>query len=215
MPTPVLTPCHLNDHTRVRVSIAAHIGFGRYQQLRKGNGWWLRLRLVCSSAGSNPAGGTMPTFSRISVYSTARNSPVRASKAGFWCVAHPPSGGRFITANLTVKLVVDRGIAMAKDLRVDLAAVQAAADGIDSEADALRAAHAVVHDRIAAAQSGWIATSRSALASATTKWEEESAVRYTHLITHASDCRSAVACYSETDNSNAMEIEGTAVTLRL
>ncbi|MGV0812047.1 WXG100 family type VII secretion target [Mycolicibacterium boenickei] len=110
---------------------------------------------------------------------------------------------------------LSRGFSMANDLRVDLPSVQAAAEKIETAADGLRAAHGAVHDRITAAQSGWIGASGTALTTATGKWEEESAARYTELIGHAADYRSAVASYGATDESEAYDVEAAAAAMKL
>lgn len=107
------------------------------------------------------------------------------------------------------------GLAMANDLRVDLPSVQAAAEQIEVAAEGLRSAHSAVHDRITAAQSGWIGTSGSALPTATGKWEDESAARYTELIGHAAGYRSAVASYSATDESKASDVQAAAAAMKL
>ncbi len=104
---------------------------------------------------------------------------------------------------------------MADELKVDLSSVQVAADRIEVAAEGLRAAHGAVHDRITAAQSGWIGTSGPALANATGKWEDESAARYTELVGHAANYRSAVASYSTTDDNQASDIEATAAAMKM
>lgn len=104
---------------------------------------------------------------------------------------------------------------MANGLRVDVTTVQAAADRIDVSAEGLRSAHGAVHERIAAAQSGWIGTSGAALTTATGKWEEESAARYTELIGHAAKYRSAATSYVTTDDGEAGDVEATAAAMRL
>ncbi|WP_454791834.1 WXG100 family type VII secretion target [Mycolicibacterium lutetiense] len=104
---------------------------------------------------------------------------------------------------------------MANELKVDLPSVQAAAEKIEAAAEGLRAAHGAVHDRITAAKGGWIGTSGPALATATGKWEDESAARYTELIGHAANYRSAVASYSTTDDNQASEIEATAAAMKM
>nr|WP_276822124.1 WXG100 family type VII secretion target [Mycolicibacterium mageritense] len=104
---------------------------------------------------------------------------------------------------------------MANDLRVDVTTVQAAADRIDVAAEGLRSAHGAVHERIAAAQSGWIGASGAALTTATGKWEEESAARYTELTGHAESYRSAATSYVTTDDSEASDVEAAAAAMKL
>lgn len=104
---------------------------------------------------------------------------------------------------------------MANELKVDLPSVQVAAEKIEAAAEGLRAAHGAVHDRLTAAHSGWIGTSRPALTTATSKWEDESAARYTELIAQAADYRSAVASYGTTDDNQASEIEATAAAMKM
>lgn len=105
------------------------------------------------------------------------------------------------------------GFSMASNLRVDLSSVQAAAEQIEAAAKGLRSAHGAVHDRIAAAQSGWIGASARALITATGKWEDESAARYNELIGHTADYRSAVASYGVTDESEASDVAATAAAM--
>lgn len=104
---------------------------------------------------------------------------------------------------------------MSNELKVDLPSVQAAAEKIEAAAEGLRAAHGAVHDRITAAKSGWVGTSGPALATATGKWEDESAARYTELIGHAEGYRSAAASYRATDDSQASAVEATAAAMKM
>lgn len=104
---------------------------------------------------------------------------------------------------------------MSNELKVDLPSVQAAAEKIEAAADGLRAAHGAVHDRITAAKSGWIGTSGTALTTATGKWEDESAARYTELIGHAEGYRSAVASYGATDKNEAFSVQAAAAAMKM
>ncbi|MCV7288203.1 WXG100 family type VII secretion target [Mycolicibacterium wolinskyi] len=104
---------------------------------------------------------------------------------------------------------------MANELQVDAVAVSTAAGRIDTAADGLRAAHAAVHDRIAAAQAGWVGSSAAALAGATAKWQEQSSARYTEMIRHAADYRTAAANYTSTDESEAADVEAKAAAMGL
>ncbi|WP_454232324.1 hypothetical protein [Mycolicibacterium fortuitum] len=54
-----------------------------------------------------------------------------------------------------------------------------------------------------------------ALATATGKWEDESAARYTELIGHAEGYRSAAASYRATDDSQASAVEATAAAMKM
>ncbi|GAA1218535.1 WXG100 family type VII secretion target [Mycolicibacterium alvei] len=107
------------------------------------------------------------------------------------------------------------GLLGANELRVDPTAVSAAADRIDAAADGLRAAHAAVHERIAAAQAGWVGTSAAALSGATAKWQEQSAASYTEMIEHATDYRTAAASYTSTDEGEAADVEAKAAVMGL
>ena len=104
---------------------------------------------------------------------------------------------------------------MGNELRVDPAAVSAAADRIDTAADGLRAAHNAVADRIAAAQAGWVGTSAAALSGAATRWQQQSAAHYTDLIGHADHYRSAAANYAVTDEDEAADVRARAAAMGL
>ncbi len=93
--------------------------------------------------------------------------------------------------------------------------MSAAAGRIDAAADGLRAAHAAVHDRIAVAQAGWVGISAAALSGATAKWQEHSAARYADMIQHATDCRTAAARYSSSDEAEAADVEAKAAAMGL
>ncbi|KUH80857.1 hypothetical protein AU186_08005 [Mycobacterium sp. GA-1999] len=81
-----------------------------------------------------------------------------------------------------------------------------AADHVDLAADNLRAGHGSAHERMGAAQAGWIGTSASALASAAAKWEQESSGLHAELAKHGEDLLAAAARYSTTDNQAASNI---------
>lgn len=102
---------------------------------------------------------------------------------------------------------------MSEDLRVDPVDVQMAADHVDLAADNLRAGHGSAHERIGAAQAGWIGTSAAALASAAAKWEQESVALYSEIAGHAGAFRAAATRYVTTDNQQASNIEGAASKL--
>jgi WXG100 family type VII secretion target len=96
---------------------------------------------------------------------------------------------------------------MGNGLRVDPATLHASATEIDVYADDLRARHDSAHGRIAAAQTGWIGASATALSSKAAQWEAESATHYTELVTHGHHFRSAAASYLDTDRESAAEID--------
>ncbi|WP_326547977.1 WXG100 family type VII secretion target [Mycolicibacterium sp. ND9-15] len=102
---------------------------------------------------------------------------------------------------------------MSEELQVDPLEVRMAADHVGAAADALRSAHGTAHDRIGAAQAGWIGSSAAALAATTAKWEEESLSHYTELIGHVDDLRSAAANYVGTDHQEASGIDSAASRL--
>lgn len=95
---------------------------------------------------------------------------------------------------------------MAKDLRVDPLEVRMAADHVGVAADALRSAHASAHERVGAAQAGFIGVSATALTAMAAKWEEESVGHYAELVAHTEGLRSAAAQYVATDSTEAAEI---------
>lgn len=88
-----------------------------------------------------------------------------------------------------------------------------AADHVDLAADNLRAGHGSAHERMGAAQAGWIGTSAAALASAAAKWEQESAGLYSEIAGHAGDFRAAAARYVTTDDQQASDIDSAASKL--
>jgi WXG100 family type VII secretion target len=96
---------------------------------------------------------------------------------------------------------------MGEDLRVDPIEVRMAANHVDVAADDLRSAHGSAHERMGAAQAGWIGSSAAALAATTAKWEEESAGHYTELVGHGEHFRSAAAQYVDTDSDEGSEIQ--------
>jgi len=102
---------------------------------------------------------------------------------------------------------------MGEDLRVDPLEVRMAADHVDVAADGLRSGHGSAHERIGAAQSGWIGTSAAALAATAAKWEEESAGHITELVGHVEHFCSAAEQYASTDNDEASEIQSIATKL--
>lgn len=102
---------------------------------------------------------------------------------------------------------------MSEKLRVDPLEVRMAADHVNAAADSLRSAHGEAHERMGAAQAGWIGTSAAGLSATTTKWEEESAAHYTGLLKHAEDLRSAAAKYVRTDDNAATEIDSAGSNL--
>jgi len=104
---------------------------------------------------------------------------------------------------------------MPQKLSVDVEALRMASSHIDVAADDLRKAHSESHDRIAAAQAGWIGSSGAALTAATTKWEQESTAWYAHLAEHASDFRSAGVRYTTTDQEAEAAITKNADALGL
>jgi uncharacterized protein YukE len=71
-----------------------------------------------------------------------------------------------------------------KDMRVDPVTLRASAGQTDVSADDLRAQHGSAHERIAAAQAGWIGASAVALTAKAAQWEEQSAAHYTELVKH-------------------------------
>ncbi len=102
---------------------------------------------------------------------------------------------------------------MSEKLRVDPLEVRMAADHVNAAADSLRSAHGAAHERMGAAQAGWIGTSAAGLSATTTKWEEESASHCTELLEHAEDLRSAAAEYVRTDDNAATEIDSAGSNL--
>ncbi|KUI06046.1 hypothetical protein AU188_02930 [Mycobacterium sp. IS-3022] len=88
-----------------------------------------------------------------------------------------------------------------------------AADHVDLAADNLRAGHGSAHERMGAAQAGWIGTSATTLASAAAKWEQESAGLYSEIAGHAGNFRAAAAGYTTTDNQGALNIVNAASKL--
>lgn len=102
---------------------------------------------------------------------------------------------------------------MGKDIRVDPVRVRGSAGEIDVAADDLRAQHGSAHERIAAAQTGWIGTSAAALTAKAAQWEKESAAHYTELVMHGHHFRSAAASYLETDSQAGAEIDNAGSNL--
>lgn len=102
---------------------------------------------------------------------------------------------------------------MGDELRVDPTKVSAAADRIDAAAEGLRAAHNTVHDRITAAAAGWVGTSAAALSGAATRWQEQSAARYSELVGLAGDYRTGAASYVRTDEGEAADVHATATAM--
>jgi WXG100 family type VII secretion target len=102
---------------------------------------------------------------------------------------------------------------MAKELRVDPTTLDASASQIDISADDFRAHHGSAHERIAAAQTGWIGVSAAALTAKAAQWEEESGAHYTELVKHGHDFRSAAASYLDTDSESGAEIDNASSSL--
>jgi WXG100 family type VII secretion target len=100
-----------------------------------------------------------------------------------------------------------------KDMRVDPVTLRASAGQIDVSADDLRAQHGSAHERIAAAQAGWIGASAVALKATEAQWEEESAAHYTELVKHGQHFRSAAASYLDIDTEAGSEIENVGSNL--
>ena len=88
-----------------------------------------------------------------------------------------------------------------------------AADHVDVAAETLRSDHGSAHARIAAAKSGWIGTSSTALAAAATKWEDDSAAHYSELIDHVEALRSAASMYASTDSQSKAAIDAASSPL--
>lgn len=83
-----------------------------------------------------------------------------------------------------------------------------AANHVDVAAHDLRSAHFSAHERMGAAQAGWIGSSMAALAATAAKWEAESAGHYAELVGHVEHFRSAAAQYANTDGDEASDIQG-------
>jgi WXG100 family type VII secretion target len=102
---------------------------------------------------------------------------------------------------------------MGEDLRVDPLEVRMASDHVDVAADGLRTGHGSAHERMGAAQAGWIGSSAAALAATAAKWEQESASQYAELVGHVEDFRAAAARYVNTDSDGASQIDNAASKL--
>jgi WXG100 family type VII secretion target len=116
-------------------------------------------------------------------------------------------------ANLGLHYFDEIGRSMGKDMRVDPVTLRASAGEVDVSADDLRAQHGSAHERIAAAQAGWIGASAAALTAKAAQWEKESATHYTELVKHGHHFRSAAASYLETDSEAGAEIDNAGSNL--
>lgn len=102
---------------------------------------------------------------------------------------------------------------MGDQLWVDPVEVAMAADHVDVAAEGLRSAHGSAHERMGAAQTGWIGASAAALAAATAKWEDESAGHYNGLVDRVEALRSAASQYAGTDTQGGAAIDAAAMNL--
>jgi len=102
---------------------------------------------------------------------------------------------------------------MGKSLGVNSVDLNAAAGEVDTAADDLAVQHASAHERVAAAQAGWIGASAAALAARVAQWEEETVDHYTELVTHSDHLRSAAADYADTDADAASGIDSAVCKL--
>lgn len=96
---------------------------------------------------------------------------------------------------------------MAEDLRVNPTDVRMGADHVDTHTLDLLSRHTSAHERIAAAQSGWIGAAAAALAERVAHWEAESAAHCAELYGHGEDLRRAAASYESSDTGAASNID--------
>lgn len=95
---------------------------------------------------------------------------------------------------------------MDQDLRVNPADLRLWASRADAHAANLRSEHASAHERITAAQTGFIGASLAALAARLAHWEEETAAHHAELIVHSEHLRSAAKRYADTDDAEAARL---------
>lgn len=99
---------------------------------------------------------------------------------------------------------------MAEHLRVDPVDVRFAGEQVDAHAGDFATGHAAAHERIAAAQSGFVGDSAAALAELTAHWQEETARHHRELCGHADNLRTAGVEYETTDTDAATKLDAAA-----
>lgn len=97
-----------------------------------------------------------------------------------------------------------------KNLRVDPVDVRFAGEQVDANAGDFLKGHTAAHERIAAAQAGFIGDSAAALAELTAHWQEESASHHRELCEHAEGLRFTGAEYETTDTEGATNLDAAA-----
>lgn len=99
---------------------------------------------------------------------------------------------------------------MGENLRVDPLDVRFAGEQVDANAGDFLTGHGAAHERIAAAQAGFIGDSAAALAELAAHWQEESASHHRELCEHAESLRTAGVEYEATDTDGATNLDAAA-----
>lgn len=100
---------------------------------------------------------------------------------------------------------------MGDNVEVDPADVRLAGEHVDAHASNFLAAHVAAHERIAAAQGGFIGPAAVALAELVAHWTHETASHHRELYEHADNLRKAASNY-ETSDTDAGTIIDAAVS---
>lgn len=99
------------------------------------------------------------------------------------------------------------------ELRVDPAAVHDSGKQVGELAETLRSEFASASQQIAAAQSGWIGQSASALAAKLVEWDEHAEIHHHNISGHGQRFVAAAAMYGHIDESEADKLKSAGEAL--
>ncbi|MCV7260999.1 MULTISPECIES: type VII secretion target [Mycobacterium] len=99
------------------------------------------------------------------------------------------------------------------NLEVDAVHLRLAGQEADTHADNFLAGHVAAHERIAAAQTGFIGESAAALAELAAHWKDETAAHHREVSEHAEKFRTAAGEYETTDTDAEATIDATVSDL--
>lgn len=141
-------------------------------------------------------------------------APIQKFTTGLDFAASPAAGATVsYCPNRTAVAWHEIGHGMGDNLEVDPVAARMAGEHLDTHATDFLAGHAAAHERIAAAESGFIGESAAALAELMEHWKDESAAHHRELSEHADKFRTAADKYETTDTGAGATIDASVADL--
>jgi WXG100 family type VII secretion target len=106
-----------------------------------------------------------------------------------------------------------KGVAVAKDVRVDPADLRMSSDHMDMHHADLSAAHSAANSEIESAQAGWVGASGAVLAAVFAEWQAATAAITSEIANHGAAFQSAAERYAAVDDASADSLKRTAVNV--